>query len=165
MDIVDKSVRSRMMSGIRSKDTAPEIIVRRFLHRRGFRYSLHDRKLVGRPDIKLLRYRTAIFVHGCFWHRHPECKFATTPSSNVEKWQAKFEANVSRDRKSVDALLSTGWTVIIIWECGLRGPDLESRLEWLPSAIISPSTTLYEWPSIDEKEGSCSLVAASSLGK
>lgn len=155
MDIVDKTVRSRMMSGIRSKDTVPEMIVRRFLHKRGFRYVLHDRRLAGRPDITLPKYHTTIFVHGCFWHRHPECKFATTPSSNMQNWQAKFEANVARDRKSVEALRSEGWRVIIIWECGLRGADIDHQLAWLPDAIAKPSKNIHEWPVSAKYEDRC----------
>lgn len=147
MDVVDKATRSRMMSGIRSKDTKPELAVRRFLHRRGFRYTLHDEKLPGRPDLALPKYRTAIFVHGCFWHRHPGCRYTTTPRSNEQNWQTKFEANVSRDAKNLEALRAAGWTVIIIWECGLREANVLAQLEWLPDVISRMPDAVYEWPA------------------
>src|SRR4051812_37432811 len=104
MDTVDTATRSRMMSGIRSKNTRPEMVVRRFLHARGFRFRLHVRTLSGSPDIVLAKYRTAIFVHGCFWHQHKDCRFATVPSTNRNQWLAKFEANNARDKKSHLAL-------------------------------------------------------------
>lgn len=148
MDIVDVSTRSRMMAGIRSKDTKPEMIVRHFLHARGFRYRLHDKNLPSKPDIVLTRYRVAILVHGCFWHQHPGCRFATKPLTNSQKWQAKFEENVSRDAKNIATLIDIGWNVIVIWECGLRGRDAASRIDWLPSAISKPLSHFVEWPRI-----------------
>lgn len=147
MDVVDKATRSRMMSGIRSKDTKPELAVRRFLHRRGFRYTLHDKKLPGRPDLALPKYRTAIFVHGCFWHRHRGCRYTTTPRSNEQNWQTKFEANLSRDTKNLEALRAAGWTVIIIWECGLRKANAAAQLEWLPDVISRMADAIIEWPA------------------
>lgn len=146
MDIVDKSTRSRMMAGIRSKNTKPEMTVRRFLHRLGFRYVLHSRKLSGRPDITLPKYRVVIFVHGCFWHQHPGCRFATTPSSNQEKWQIKFNENAKRDERNIEALLELGWNVIIVWECGLREKDAAAHLQWLVEGITSPVGKIVEWP-------------------
>lgn len=118
-DIVDRATRSRMMAGIGGKDTAPELTVRRFLHQEGFRFRLHRRDLPGRPDIVLTRYRVAILVHGCFWHRHPRCRYATTPSSNRAFWQAKFAQNVARDRRNLRDLRRLGWKPIVIWECSL----------------------------------------------
>lgn len=119
-DIVDSKTRSRMMAGIRAKNTVPEMIVRSFLHKAGFRYRLHDYTLPGSPDLVLPRYRTVIFVNGCFWHRHQGCKLAYSPKSNFEKWQEKFDRNVLRDQNNIDALVSSGWQVIVVWECGLR---------------------------------------------
>jgi len=120
MDIVDPDTRSRMMSAIRGKDTAPEMIVRRFLHRRGYRYRIHRSDLPGKPDLVLPRLKVCIFVHGCFWHRHPGCAFAATPKTRPEFWNEKFQKNVMRDHSNVEALESAGWRVLIIWECELK---------------------------------------------
>lgn len=119
-DIMDKQARSKLMSRIRGRDTKPELALRRALHARGLRFRLNQRKLPGTPDIVLPRWRTAIFVHGCFWHRHAGCRNTTTPSSNVEFWNAKFEANVLRDARALDALALLGWKTAVVWECALR---------------------------------------------
>ncbi len=124
MDVVDAAKRSRMMSGIRSKDTKPEMLVRSFLHARGYRYRLHRKDLPGKPDIVLSRLRVCIFVHGCFWHHHQGCKYGVLPKSRTDFWKAKLLANVARDEKTVDTLASIGWTVIVVWECELRRSDL-----------------------------------------
>ena len=146
VDIVDKQTRSRMMAGIKGKDTQPEMKVRRFLHAKGLRYSLHDRSLPGTPDICLLRYRVVIFVHGCFWHRHKGCDLSYIPASNKDVWRAKFKQNVDRDRKNIRALIRDGWRVIVLWECGLRRSEPTS-LDWLPDAIKRDnSETEIEWP-------------------
>lgn len=134
MDVVDAATRSRMMSGIRSKDTKPEMTVRRYLHARGFRYRLHARDLPGSPDLVLPRYRVAILVHGCFWHRHSGCRFATTPTSNVEKWDAKFQANLERDARKFASLQAAGWRVLVVWECELKR-DPAVRLQQLVHEI------------------------------
>ena len=104
------------MSRIGPKDTSPELIVRSTLHRLGYRFRLHVKKLPGKPDIVLAKHRTVIFVHGCFWHRHKGCKQASTPKSNQAFWQEKFARNVERDRRNVRSLKQLGWKVIIIWE-------------------------------------------------
>lgn len=127
-DVVDPATRSRMMAGIRGKNTRPERIVRSFLHLRGFRFRLHRKDLPGRPDIVLPKYRTAIQVHGCFWHRHPGCRFATTPSSNAEFWQAKFAENVDRDARHEAALRQLGWRVLTVWECEVGSPEFLEEL-------------------------------------
>ena len=119
-DIVDVATRSRMMSGIRARNTRPEIAVRRALHARGFRFRLHDHRLPGSPDIILPKFHATIFVHGCFWHRHEGCKFASTPSTRPEFWEAKFQGNKQRDNRNLEELLSLGWRVATIWECALR---------------------------------------------
>jgi DNA mismatch endonuclease, patch repair protein len=124
-DIVDKETRSRMMSGIRGKDTKPELIVRSFLHRAGLRFRLHT-KMPGKPDLVFPKYRTAVFVHGCFWHRHKGCRFATTPASNAAFWQEKFDANVQRDAFVKKALRKLGWQVRVIWACQLQERKLEA---------------------------------------
>lgn len=134
MDIVDTATRSRMMKGIRSKNTAPEMIVRKYLHGHGFRYRLHVRDLPGSPDLVLSKYRVAIFVHGCFWHRHDACKYATIPSHNADLWKKKFDINTARDAHKEGLLRDAGWTVIIIWECELKRAP-EDRLKRLTKEI------------------------------
>lgn len=116
-DRVSAAVRSRIMRSIRGTDTRPELLVRRVLHGRGFRFRLHATGLPGRPDIVLPRYRTAILVHGCFWHRHARCPLATVPRTRAAYWRAKFAANRRRDRATVRALRRAGWRVIVLWEC------------------------------------------------
>jgi DNA mismatch endonuclease, patch repair protein len=151
MDIVDPQTRSRMMSGIRGKDTRPEKTVRSFLHQRGFRYRLHEGKLPGRPDMVFPKYKVVIFVHGCFWHQHPACKKATRPKNNAEKWSRKFAENVARDRRNVPALTDMGWHVIVVWECGLGRNTLPQQLEWLVDAIRKPKAAYVEWPLLQER--------------
>lgn len=129
-DIVDPATRSRMMSAIRGKDTCPEMLVRRYLHACGIRFRLHSRQLPGRPDIVLPRFRTVVFVHGCFWHRHPGCHLASTPATRAEFWAAKFSRNVERDRENASALTAMGWQVLTIWECETRDPLLLDQLFW-----------------------------------
>ena len=122
-DIVDQQTRSRMMAGIKGKNTKPELALRRALHARGFRYRLHSTKVRGRPDLVLPKHRAVVFVHGCFWHRHAGCRYATNPKTRAEFWEAKFAANVARDSAVRDALLVAGWRVATIWECALRKPE------------------------------------------
>lgn len=119
-DIVDSQTRSRMMAGIRGKDTKPELALRRSLHALGFRYRLHAKGIHGRPDLVLPKHKAVIFVHGCFWHRHRGCRYTTTPSTRPEFWTAKFEANMARDEAVRSALLEAGWRVATVWECALR---------------------------------------------
>lgn len=120
MDVVDPKTRSRMMAGIRGKDTRPEILVRRALFAAGFRFRLHRRDLPGAPDIVMAGRRTAIFVHGCFWHQHKACKFAKLPASRREFWASKLSGNVARDSAAVRALEVEGWRVLRVWECATR---------------------------------------------
>lgn len=116
-DTVDRATRSRMMAGIRSKNTKPELLVRSWLHRRGFRFRLHGAGLPGRPDLVFKQYRAVVFVHGCFWHRHSRCRYASIPASNQSFWRAKFEANTARDLKVRRQLRQLGWRVLVLWEC------------------------------------------------
>jgi DNA mismatch endonuclease, patch repair protein len=109
------------MSRIRGRDTAPELLIRRGLHTRGLRYRLHDRKLPGRPDLVFARYRTVVFVHGCFWHAHG-CRLSKLPAIRPEFWQNKLANNSTRDKAAISALHAEGWRVLVIWECALRGP-------------------------------------------
>ncbi len=137
VDVVDPATRSRMMSGIRGADTQPEIVLRKALHRNGFRYRLHAAKLPGRPDIVLASRRAAIFVHGCFWHRHKGCHWCTTPASNVEFWRTKFERNVERDKEAIEALRALAWRTGVIWECSLRKPYAECTTDQVEDWIRS----------------------------
>jgi DNA mismatch endonuclease, patch repair protein len=109
--------RSAMMARIGQRNTAPEIMVRRLLHHMGYRFRLHRRDLPGTPDIVLPRHQVAVLVHGCFWHRHPNCQFAYTPKTRLDFWTRKFEQNVERDQRTEVALKERGWTVVTIWEC------------------------------------------------
>ena len=127
MDIVDQATRSRMMAGIRGRDTKPEMIVRRAVHALGYRFRLHRRDLPGTPDLVFPRHRMVVFVHGCFWHRHEDCRFCTTPASNADFWTGKFLRNVERDRRVQDELASLGWRVAVVWECQTKQAGELSR--------------------------------------
>jgi DNA mismatch endonuclease (patch repair protein) len=116
--------RSWLMSRIRSGNTKPELVLRSLLHRCGYRFSLRRRDLPGKPDIVLRKYRTVIFVHGCFWHRHPGCKQASMPRTRPEFWAEKFAKNVARDERNQAELVAKGWRVIVVWECELRQDPL-----------------------------------------
>jgi DNA mismatch endonuclease, patch repair protein len=129
-DIVDAETRSKMMASIRRQDTKPEQLVRRYLHAAGLRFRLHDRRLPGTPDLVLPRYRAAVFVNGCFWHRHVGCRCAVTPSTRPEFWATKFASNVARDRLNSAALIKCGWRVLTIWECEVREELALDRLFW-----------------------------------
>ena len=133
VDVVDKETRSRMMSGIRGKDTKPELVARRYLHGRGLRFRLHVASLPGKPDMVFPKYRAVVFVHGCFWHRHRDCKFATTPAIRNGFWVKKLQDNVDRDQYQVNVLQELGWRVFVVWECELR--EGASRLIRLFSEI------------------------------
>lgn len=130
------------MSGIRCKNTKPEVLLRRALHARGLRFRLHSGKIVGRPDLVFARYHAIVFVHGCFWHRHPGCRYATTPSSRADFWQAKFQANVQRDALVRGELLEKGWRVAVIWECALKKAHLSEQT----------ADRLVSWLRGEEKE-------------
>lgn len=129
-----------MMAGIKGRDTKPELLLRRALHRAGFRFRLHVRDLPGRPDVVLPRHRVAILVHGCFWHRHSGCHWCSTPDSNRPFWTEKFARNVERDLRAREELRAAGWRVAVVWECSLRADYLEatiSRLvEWIQSGGV-----------------------------
>lgn len=132
MDRLDSAARSALMRAVRRKDTTPELRVRRLAHRLGLRFRLHRHDLPGTPDLVFPRRRIALFVHGCFWHRHPGCRYATTPATRREFWEAKFTANQARDRRQTEQLRSLGWQVVVVWECETRNiPTLEARLRTL----------------------------------
>jgi len=136
MDTVNRATRSRIMAAVRHAGTGPEITLRKFLHRLGFRFVVNDRRLPGSPDIVLPKYKAAIFVHGCFWHRHG-CKYSTMPTTSPAFWRDKFQANQARDRKKILRLRGEGWRVKVVWECALKGGDsrirktAESIRKWL----------------------------------
>lgn len=145
-DVVDAVTRSRMMAGIQSKNTLPEIIIRKGLHSRGFRYSLHTKDLPGKPDIVMPRWRVVIFVHGCFWHGHG-CSLSRRPTSNTAFWASKLAANRCRDELVRQHLAAAGWRIAIVWECATRGKfakerfaSLIDRLEaWIRDHDASPT--------------------------
>lgn len=114
-----------MMSGIRGKDTKPELTVRSHLHRKGLRYRLHA-KLPGKPDLVFPKHQTVVFVHGCFWHRHKDCQYATTPKTNTKFWQTKFASNVRRDAYVQEKLEAQGWRVLTVWECQTSKDELDA---------------------------------------
>ncbi len=124
-DIVSRAKRSEMMSRIRDRDTRPELTVRSLLHRMGYRFRLQRRDLPGRPDMVLPKHHVAVFVHGCFWHRHRDCKMTYMPKTRKSFWRKKFEGNVKRDRKAQQDLRKQGWRVVVVWECET---EPESRL-------------------------------------
>lgn len=130
MDSLSPEKRSENMRRIRHKNTKPEMKIRSLLHRCGYRFRLHRKDLPGKPDIVLAKYKTVIFVNGCFWHRHKNCKYAYNPKTNVDFWEKKFEENVKRDQSNYAQLRQSGWQVIVIWECELRDIEaLETRLK------------------------------------
>mgnify|MGYP001119957750 FL=1 len=133
-DRISAERRSWNMSRIRGKDTKPEIVLRSLMHRAGFRYRLHDRKLPGKPDLVLPKHKTAIFVNGCYWHRHEGCPKATTPKTNTAFWTKKFEETVERDERKNSELIEGGWRVVTVWECELEN-DPVGLVEGLSSQL------------------------------
>ena len=124
VDTLSAKHRSWNMSRIRGRDTGPERSLRSLLHNEGFRFRLHDRSLPGKPDIVLKKHQAIIMVHGCYWHRHPGCRNATTPSTRTDFWTEKFEGTIARDKQNLAALAALGWRVLIVWECDLeKNPD------------------------------------------
>lgn len=128
------------MAGIRGKDTLPELKLRRALHAAGFRYRLHDRRLPGRPDLVLPRFNAAVFIHGCFWHQHNGCRFATTPATRPEFWQQKFASNIERDQRNEAALQHNGWRVALVWECALKSRGAAGVADEIAAWLLSAST-------------------------
>ncbi|KIN13895.1 hypothetical protein RO22_17850 [Halomonas sp. KHS3] len=135
--------RTYCMSRIQGKNTKPEMAVRSYLHGQGFRFRLHRTDLPGKPDLVLPRYRLVIFVHGCFWHRHRGCFYATSPATRKEFWRNKLEGNVSRDYRQQKELIELGWRVLVIWECGIR--HAHEALNGVP-ALITGNDVFNEWP-------------------
>jgi DNA mismatch endonuclease (patch repair protein) len=151
IDVVDKSTRSRMMAGIKGKNTKPEITLRHGLHRLGFRYRLHASGLPGRPDIVLPRHRAAIQVQGCFWHRHENCSFATMPASNTAFWNTKFGETIERDQRNHDALRKLDWRVAVVWECSIRKHGGENIAREI-AAWLSSQRSFQEIPKLGKSK-------------
>ena len=134
-DVHTKEIRSYNMSQIKGKNTKPEMLVRKFLFANGYRYKLNDKTLPGKPDIVLPKYKTVIFVHGCFWHGHKKCKYFVVPKTRTEWWLNKINGNIANDTKVVKALKKDGWKIITIWECNLKPAKVEKTLNTLLSKI------------------------------
>ena len=134
-DIVDKATRRRMMSGIRSKDTKPELLVRKALFAQGLRYRLHAKNLPGTPDLVFPAYKAAIFVHGCFWHGH-DCRYFKLPSTNTAFWEEKIGKNKQRDALAQASLRKEGWRIMVVWECELKGKHKDHLLAMLASRLV-----------------------------
>lgn len=136
-DKYDKHTRSYMMSQVKGKNTKPEMLVRKFLFSKGFRYRLHDKILPGKPDIKLTKYNCLILINGCFWHGHSDCKAYVMPKSNKEFWDSKIENNVERDKRNLELLRILGWKIIVVWECELKGKNREITMQTLVDKILN----------------------------
>lgn len=141
MDIFAKRKRSEIMTRIRSKNTKPELFVRKLLFSSGYRYRLHSTVLPGKPDIVLKKFNTVIFVHGCFWHRHPGCSRATKPDENRTYWEEKITGNVTRDAQHEQDLLSAGWRILTVWECACRETKAEQLRSKIESFLYGKETT------------------------
>ena len=136
-DVHDKATRSFNMSRIKNKNTKPELLVRKYLHSKGFRYKLNDKTLPGKPDLVLPKYKTIIFIHGCFWHGHEGCRYFVVPKTRTEWWLNKISKNALNDKKAIQSLVKEGWKVITIWECELRTNTIESTLGRLLAELKS----------------------------
>lgn len=136
MDVHSKDIRSYNMSMIKGKDTKPEELVRKFLFSKGLRYRKNVKILPGKPDIVLKKYRTIVFVNGCFWHGHKNCKYFVMPKSNTDFWAEKISRNITRDNTTYQTLTQLGWNVIIVWECELKKSKRENTLEYLYYNIL-----------------------------
>lgn len=136
-DVHDKKTRSYNMSRIKGKNTKPEILVRKFLHAKGFRFRLHLKKMPGKPDIVLPKYKTIILVHGCFWHGHKGCRYFVVPKTRTEWWLNKINKNIENDEKAIAELLEDEWKIITIWECELKKDKIDKILAKLPGKIVT----------------------------
>lgn len=135
MDVHSKETRSYNMSRIKSSSTKPEEIVCKYLFSKGFRYRKNDKRYPGKPDIVLPKYKTVIFINGCFWHGHKDCRYFVVPKTNTDFWLNKINHNIERDKKQINQLKAKGWNVIVVWECQLRNKTMSERLEALENEI------------------------------
>lgn len=162
MDIWDKKKRSEVMSKIRSKDTKPELALRKALFARGFRYRVNDKHLPGKPDIVLAKYKTVIFLHGCFWHRHESCKYAYTPKTNTKFWVDKITSNKERDKNNTQKLIALGWNVLIVWECEVRHTykhDITPLIDRISTTLLENCPHKITIKFYDEREDRVIMVA------
>lgn len=143
VDTVDAATRSRIMASIRGKDTKPEMVLRKSLHARGFRYRLHGKGLPGKPDMVFRRFNAVCFVHGCFWHHHEGCRFATSPATRPDYWLSKFKGNQARDKAAARSLQESGWRVAIVWECDLKGEGAATTAERVAQWLESNESTFH----------------------
>ena len=165
-DFLTPPERSQRMARIPSKNTAPELALRRAMHALGFRFLLDDKRLPGRPDIVLPKYRAAVFVHGCFWHRHTGCKVASTPKSNTEFWIDKFERNVARDARVAGELGVLGWRVFVVWECELGSKRRAAEVAMWLSAELKPEGVGHACvPRLEEAGDRCRPLRQSRAGE
>ena len=151
--------RSAHMARIRGEDTRPELVVRRALHAAGYRYRLHLRRMPARPDIVLPKFRAVVLVHGCFWHRHEGCRLAYMPKSRIDFWNEKFSGNLLRDHRQHKALLDSGWRVLVIWECALRGTARQLATMTIVKRWIRSRAAHAEFPPASTASLSLSLTA------
>lgn len=162
MDIWDKEKRSQVMSKIRSKNTKPEIALRKALFARGFRFRVNDKRLPGTPDIVLPKYKTIIFVHGCFWHAHQGCKYGGTPKTNTKFWTDKFTSNRARDKVNAEKLVALGWNVLTVWECEIqyaRKQNISQLINELSVKIIENRLRKISVKLYEERNNQPTLVA------
>ncbi|NCO02573.1 MAG: DNA mismatch endonuclease Vsr [Alphaproteobacteria bacterium] len=145
-DVVSKSKRSQMMSGIKGKNTKPEISLRKELFSRGFRYRTHGRILPGKPDLVFKKYNALVFVNGCFWHGHENCKLFRMPKSRIDFWEEKIGVNIDRDKRNIIELLDFGWRVLIVWECSIKGKSvrLPATADLVQEWLLSDRKGLFE---------------------
>lgn len=162
-DVFTPEKRSEIMSRVRSKDTKPELAVRSLLHAMGYRFRVHRTELPGKPDIVLPKYRTVVFVHGCFWHQHPDCRKATLPKRNAEFWREKLEGNAERDRRTYERLRELGWHVLVVWECEVQREwnSLPERLDKRLRGSIDPETGRPGGLQTDNRYTSVTLTSGS----
>lgn len=147
MDVVDRKTRSRMMRGIGSRNTKPELLIRKRLFGMGFRYRINDRKIAGSPDIVFPKYHAVIFIHGCFWHGH-DCELFKLPGTRTEFWKEKIEGNRKRDAKVLNQLCAEGWRICIVWECAVKGKAQLQRVDITVSKIAEWVRPDYVWMEI-----------------
>lgn len=162
LDIWSKEKRSEVMSKIRYKDTKPELALRKALFARGFRYRVNDKKLPGKPDIVLPKYKTVIFLHGCFWYRHENCKYGSTPKTNTEYWVNKITSNKERDKVNIQILTSLGWSVIIVWECEVQHEykrDITPLIDRISAELLAKVSKKMSMKIYAEIENEITLVA------
>ncbi|MDV7491101.1 DNA mismatch endonuclease Vsr [Acinetobacter baumannii] len=147
IDIVDTSTRSRIMASIKGRDTKPEILIRKLLHKRGFRFRLHVKELPGKPDVVLKKYKAVIFINGCFWHGHKNCHLFKLPATRTDFWEEKINKNQLNDTKTIKLLLDNDWRVCVVWECSVRGAkkDLNMVINSISNWLLSDSvfTEIY----------------------